>query len=211
MEGLMSKFFPSRQKVPTKRGKKTQGEDPAAGAASKLQEFHHLARDVLKRAVTYDESGRKPLALQHYRKARQLVQEALGIDVHPNAAAAVGGIEKELLSWNASCADRIGQLEQEVLSTTTTTTTSSSSSSSSKMNNNMNNNRRQPFLARKGAYKPATKGVVSQMDCRPARAAGGAATTSKGKAAKQNDNLKAMIENEILDSSPGVSWNDIAG
>ena len=131
MEGLMSKFFPSRQKVPTKRGKKTQGEDPAAGAASKLQEFHHLARDVLKRAVTYDESGRKPLALQHYRKARQLVQEALGIDVHPNAAAAVGGIEKELLSWNASCADRIGQLEQEVLSTTTTTTTSSSSSSSS--------------------------------------------------------------------------------
>ena len=65
----------------------------------------------------------------------------------------------------------------------------------------------------KGGQKQKPGAMAKSRAARPnsvSAAMGG--TPAKGSAAKKKgDDLREMIEREILDSSPGVSWDDVSG
>ena len=156
-------------------------------AVERLRNFHRLAKDVVERGVQYDEVGQRKEAEAHYRKAIELIRDSLAINVeetgNDQTDRQVKLLEKELLSWHTSCVDRVRSLEPS-------------------------RRRKQQTLTRKGTdhASMAKRGSAS------AGAAGGAKGSSKSsKSKKAEDELRSMIESEIVDSSPGVAWSDVTG
>jgi spastin len=153
-------------------------------ALQRLRDFHKLAKDTTTRAVEYDEKGRgsEKAALTHYLQALELIRDSLTIHLGKTGDASI----------DAS----VQSMEQELCQWHTSCVgrvkhLESTLKSGSRYNVNTNT--------------PTKKKVVSR--------GGGAAAASKGSSRnnKAKDELKAMIENEIVDASPGVSWGDISG
>jgi len=135
------------------------------------------------RAVTYEENYAYKNAKAHYHKAMEIITEALGIDLSSNRTQASDERRLEdLAKWHKSCVERVRHLEGR-------------------------------GGRGKGGQKQKPGAMAKSRAARPnsvSAAMGG--TPAKGSAAKKKgDDLREMIEREILDSSPGVSWDDVSG
>ena len=161
----------------------TSSRSQALSGQRRLQEYHRLAKDLVTRAVTYEENYAYKNAKAHYHKAMEIITEALGIDLSSNRTQASDERRLEdLAKWHKSCVERVRHLEGR-------------------------------GGRGKGGQKQKPGAMAKSRAARPnsvSAATGG--TPAKGSAAKKKgDDLREMIEREILDSSPGVSWDDVSG
>ncbi|QDZ23925.1 spastin [Chloropicon primus] len=146
----------------------------------RLSEYHALAKDCVSRAVTYEENRALASALSHYKKAVELISEALTLQV-PKQAQKGAKQTEELLRWHTSCIDRVKHLDGRARGKTQGRGARRAQGGAS-------------TAGRSAPPQPQDRGTSR------ARAKGG-----------KKDELREMIESEILDASPGVGWKDIAG
>ena len=136
----------------------------------------------MTRAVAYEENYAFKNAKAHYHKAMEIITEALGIDLS--------------LSNRTQASDE-RRLEDLA-----------------KWHKSCVERLRHLEQRGKGGQKQKPGAMAKSRAARPnsVSAATTGGTPAKGSAAKKKgDDLREMIEREILDSSPGVSWDDVSG
>ena len=149
----------------------------------KLRDYHALVRDCLTRAATADERGSAADAVRLYGVGLSAATEALSLALPTGAGGAAAQQQRaELTSWQAHARDRVRVLEARAGGAGTSAGASRGRSA--------------PPQPRSAAASPAP----------PLRAAA-SAPPPDGEAAK----LRALLETEVLDTSPGVRWADVAG
>ena len=188
--GLLS-FFKGKgdgQAASREAGAAERASVPSAAPApdkllDKFRDYHALVRDCLTRAATADERSSAADAVRLYGVGLSAATDALALALPVSAAQQQ---RAELMSWQAHARDRVRVLEARAAGTSAGASRGRSA---------------QP-KARSAAASPAA----------PQRAAASAAASAPppppdGEAAK----LRALLETEVLDSSPGVRWADVAG
>ncbi|KAF5826333.1 hypothetical protein DUNSADRAFT_3519 [Dunaliella salina] len=199
------------------RGGQTGAEHPAhtLSPAAKLQGFYEIAKEALERAYTCDCQGDSQKALRSYDIALEAIDEALllpviGSGLGPRADN-VSSQKHDLATWQQSAKARVKYLRglgsvpqggappQPVKPVANTSI----------------------LIPRPLANKAGT-GVVQnarmgaqitdqqQMQELPKGAKGSRGAASRA-ASSEEQKYRDVISNEILDASPGVSWDSIAG
>ena len=186
------------------------GGAPAAQAAAKpgqaakeatVEEFHELARDFTTRGLEYDERGMVQEALNHYRQGLEVLEEGLSLGRERGSA---GTHMREMATWQRRSRERAASLEARMASAAAPAAD------------------RGPGPAqRRGSRDRGRLGAAPPRPRAPARPqpAAGAAPVRRdpelrrgGRAKDDSDRkLRQMIEEEIVDTSPGVAWDDVAG
>lgn len=175
---------------------------------TKLRGFHDLARECISKAIEADERGSLSEALPYYRTALEIIRDGLSVKIISRQNAEVEKQQQEMMRWRSSVQERLAALSKKGLSgsprSTQTPPLSRSPSgvfsfkdNSSESNEGDSNRRTTPKLSKPRI--PSTGREENRKDKK--------AESVKGVDSK----IVQMIEDDIVDRSPGVKWDDIAG
>ena len=165
-------------------------------SVEKAMGYRNLAKDCIERGVTCEEHARVVEALRYYRQAAAVIAEGLSVTV---AASSTHPVFAELTKWKVEMDGRTRALERTT-TTSTSTTTSTTAGLMPKSSSAPCRTQNQHVVASRNSSFPHPPPPPSSSS----KAAG-------NKERDESDKIRAMIENEILDGSPGVRWDDIAG
>jgi spastin len=146
--------------------------------------------------VEQDEAGVAAEAARYYRTSLEVIAEGLAL---PSGAGAADGAaeaqRRELANWQAQARDRLRALEAGASSSRRSDTQPARTSGSGAA-----------AAARARSSEPALargRGAAAVPPRPPAAAAAAASADA--------DKLRAAVETDIIDRSPGVAWADVSG
>mmetsp|Transcript_19128 Transcript_19128/g.53540 ORF Transcript_19128/g.53540 Transcript_19128/m.53540 type:complete len:471 (+) Transcript_19128:160-1572(+) len=192
---------------------KTGAEQPAhtLSPAVKLRGFYEIAKEALERAYSCDCQGDVQKALRSYDIALQAIEEALLLPVLGNGlgprADNVSSQKHDLAIWQQSAKARVkylrnlGSVSQRGAPPPPVKPVANTSILIS---------RPPASKADRGVVQHARMGAGQlQMQEPPKGAMGNWGATNRA-ASSEEQKYRDLISNEILDASPGVSWDSIA-
>ncbi|CAM8959769.1 unnamed protein product [Rhodiola kirilowii] len=167
--------------------------------AFKLKGYFDLAKEEIDKAVKAEEWGLIDDAILHYKRAHKILVEAGSTPVpsHINSSESqkVKAYSEKISKWQDQVTDRLKVLSKRSGLSPTAAITSSSSSSK--------------------ANKKAVQGTTIPRRNAPAVGKRSAdivnAKISQQSGSQYDDKLIEMINAVILDKSPSVKWDDVAG
>ncbi|KAG6543240.1 hypothetical protein Mapa_015491 [Marchantia paleacea] len=177
-------------------------------AVQKLRGYFTLAKEEIDKGVRSEEWGLNADALAHYKNANRILIEGMGADVNVDPESKLYGSIKtyreKMRKWQDKVLERLRVLDHRSGSSVAGGTSHSQKPISVPK-------ARAPPLARSNPGTP-----VSPANIRPPSRS--RPQPNPASASVQPLNLKGVdpklieaIENEVLDRSPAVKWNDIAG
>lgn len=204
--------------------------DPAPSSRSakarpekKVRAFFDLAKLEIDKAFKAEESGVSQQAAQHYRSALRILSEGLFTPACSSHVNAVNVYREKMLKWQSSCTERLEVLEHQ--SDLRSNVGSSSQRFSSSTQNRRTAARSTSTSSPKASTSPtAKKSHMAQpkrgstLSQRPGFSGSGYIAdrrdSSRSRAAVPkgiDSKLVDIIENEIVDRSPDVAWDYVAG
>jgi spastin len=161
--------------------------------------------------VEQDEAGVAAEAVRYYRTSLEIIAEGLALPPPPSGGGADATAEaqhREMANWQAQALDRLRALEESA----------GVSSSSSRRSDT------QPAApartsggggvgARARSSEPVLvrgRGGAAAVPPRPPPPAAAAAAAAAA-ASSDDGKLRAAVESDVIDRSPGVSWADVSG
>lgn len=207
----MFSWLSSKSSKKEGKGKGTDAYNTEALEANRLKRlngYHSLARDTVSRAVTYEETGKANEAVAHYKQALRVITEAFSMGKVDGEEAEKK--ENELASWHQRSSDRIKQIEGRARSRS-----AGASPFKPVLPSTRGPSRQRSSPALRSAGAPTTSATARSRapprSPEPAQPPPVPGPRQVGAKSKAKDDLRSMIQAEILDSSPGVGWDDIAG
>jgi spastin len=163
--------------------------------------FHALAKDCLLRAVTAQEAHDDAAAVRYYCTGVDIVAEglALALPSGSDTDAVAARQRQEMASWQAQARDQLRALQGAGASSTGRASSTTAAAGS--------DGRSAVALRGRSSSAGGRARAASPLPLPGAASAPGAAAAPLSEDAK----LRAAIEADILDSSPGVRWADVAG
>lgn len=190
----------------------------------KVKGFFDLAKVEIDKAIKAEESGISQDALEHYRKAQRILAEGLST-ADPNSHLDGTHMYREkMLKWQSRCSERVQFLEHQ------SEVRSNVGSSTQRLPANTRNRKsvvrgtcaptspKTSTLpsAKKFAAAPPKRGSTSGQ--RPGLPGSVSKTDQSDTSRSQvvvpkgiDSKLVDIIENEIVDRSPAVAWDSVAG
>ncbi|WOL05244.1 spastin [Canna indica] len=175
----------------------------AERVALKLKGYFELAKEEIDKAVRAEEWGLADDAIAHYRNAQRVMLEAKAARV-PDALSSreqvqVNAYRQKISKWQDQVAERLQVLIQR---TGPSTKTSQSNTSSKPISTTVSN------------VKKNTKNLPSfrsshQMNANQKNISGSSKPVQESR--NHDSQLVEMINTVIVDRSPAVKWNDVAG
>ncbi|XP_026380246.1 spastin-like [Papaver somniferum] len=170
--------------------------------AYKLKSYFELGQEEIAKAVKAEESGLIDDAITHYKNAHRILLEAK--DTRPPSYISSSEQEKvktyyqKISKWQGQVSERLQVLSRRTASSTPSTSRTFVSSSSP-ISGTRRNVTRAPLVS--GRNNVAVRNQTdSTIGSKPARESG-----------NYDSKLVEMIESAIVDKSPSVKWEDVAG
>eukprot|EP00850_Spirogloea_muscicola_P010000 SM000057S18430 [mRNA] locus=s57:528624:533983:- [translate_table: standard] len=208
-------------------------QPPDEKLASKFDGFYGLTEECLSKAVSLEERGRVPEAVAYYRKGVEIISEALNVGGDlTRYGETVAKRQQELLKWQQDVDDRLLVLERAGSSSLAGPRVERSplrtpprggpevhaSSFRAQSETRLGPIARAPtkgaapFLhtAQRAAQR-ANGGSFTPSHDAPVTLERGDLRRNLGLIRGVDLKLAETIENEIVDRSPGIRWDDIAG
>ncbi|GFP82291.1 fidgetin-like protein 1 [Phtheirospermum japonicum] len=175
--------------------------------AYKLKGYFELAKEEIAKAVRTEEWGLPDDAVSHYQNARRILGEAISTPVPSYISSSelekVKSYRQKISKWQGQVAERLQTLSRrtggssEIKSTSPKSQTGAVSSKTS--------HPRKVVVPKSSGHGRGTPILTSQANNakaqRPVQASGSG----------YDDKLVEMINSVIIDQSPSVKWEDIAG
>ncbi|KAG6475499.1 spastin-like [Zingiber officinale] len=164
----------------------------AERVALKLKGYFDLAKEEIDMAVRAEEWGLADDAIAHYRNAQRVMLEAKAVRVPDvlslREKSQANTYRQKISKWQQQVADRLQVLSLRTAEPSTKPYPSTSSS--------------RPTMSRVPTARKATKILPSQKN---------GIENSKPVSKNQDSRLVEMINTAIVDRSPAVKWDDVAG
>ncbi|KAL3616583.1 hypothetical protein CASFOL_039973 [Castilleja foliolosa] len=175
--------------------------------AYKLKGYFELAKEEIAKAVRTEEWGLPDDAISHYQNAQRILSEAISTPVPSYISSSelekVKSYRQKISKWQGQVAERLQTLSRrtgessEIKSASPKSQTGAVSSKTS--------HPRKMALPQSSSHSRGTPILTSQANNakaqRPVQASGSG----------NDDKLVEMIKSVIIDQSPSVKWEDIAG
>ncbi|KAL0862274.1 hypothetical protein Bca101_041392 [Brassica carinata] len=172
--------------------------------AYKLKGYFDLAKEEIAKGVRAEEWGLREDALLHYRNAQRIMSEAISTPspsyISSNEKEKVRSYREKISKWQSQVSERLQALGKRAgvgMSENKRTVPSPSSASVSSTVSNRRVSSQKTSLPRGGVGM--------------ARSPRDATTTNPKPVNGFDDKLEEMINTTIVDRSPSVKWDDVAG
>lgn len=175
----------------------------------KFNGFHQLAKECISKAVKAEERGRGGEALPYYDKALEIIADGLAIPLDEQGE----GVQKRvrnLLKWHDDVRDRVGALERRGVTRERVSRQGSYERSTSAQSAAVAKPQRAQARAPAGVSAARQSGSHGNSPAVGSTDESGQVASPRG-AKRLDPKMAELIENEIVDRSPGVKWGDIAG
>ncbi|KAF8058342.1 spast [Scenedesmus sp. PABB004] len=201
--------------------------------AEKLRGYYDLAKEAGGRAIEADEQGRAGDALRLYSTALEIIAEGLALQVQSSGLSAkadnVASWRSQLAAWQGSMRDRVAQLSaargaaaappdaRRIMAPPRilpdAAALAAMAAPPAPQPSLVIVPRGQAGAGGRGAQQARGRGAAPAGAGGAAGAAAAAAGALAARAAlsKEDEKLRALVSAEILDASPSVSFDDIAG
>ncbi|XP_042511852.1 spastin [Macadamia integrifolia] len=171
--------------------------------AYKLKGYFDLAKEEIAKAVRAEEWGLVDDAILHYKNAQRILLEANSTRapsyISPREREKVNSYHQKISKWQGQVSDRLQVLDRRAVGVTANKATSMPTGSSAASSTRKDVLKKPSFSSRNNSVvNNQTNNVGSSKPIQELR---------KGDDAK----LVEMINTAIVDRSPSVKWEDIAG
>ncbi|KAL2552955.1 AAA-type ATPase family protein [Forsythia ovata] len=177
--------------------------------AYKLKGYFDLAKEEIAKAVRAEEWGLADDAVSHYQNAQRILTEAISTPVPSYVTSSelekVKSYRQKISKWQGQVADRLQTLSRRMQSGGTSRIKSTSPKACTSAVSSTT------FQARKGAVQ---KSIGQIRESSASRGPANNAMSSKSRpesGSGYDTKLVEMINSVIVDRSPSVKWEDIAG
>ncbi|KAL5796329.1 hypothetical protein ACOSQ2_001149 [Xanthoceras sorbifolium] len=174
-------------------------------AAYKLKGYFDLAKEEIAKAVRAEEWGLVDDAIVHYKNAQRILNEACSTPVpsyiNSSEQVKVKSYRQKISKWQGQVSERLQALNQRTGGTSTSKSTSPRAQTAAVLlPSNSRKSMSQPQLSNRNnaVARNQTDKVVSS---KPMQESGHGC----------DPKLVEMIETAIVDRSPSVKWEDVAG
>ncbi|KAJ0258617.1 AAA-type ATPase family protein [Hirschfeldia incana] len=172
--------------------------------AYKLKGYFDLAKEEIAKGVRAEEWGLREDALLHYRNAQRIMSEATSTPspsyISSNEKEKVRSYKEKISKWQSQVSERLQALGQRSgvgMSENKRTVPSPSSASVSTTASNRRVSTQKTSLPRGGVGTARSPRDATSTNPKPANG--------------YDDKLEEMINTTIVDRSPSVKWDDVAG
>ncbi|CAN6443134.1 unnamed protein product [Victoria cruziana] len=159
---------------------------PNERVANKLKGYFDLAKEEIDKAVRAEEWGLADDAVVHYNNARSILSEAKSARassfVSYSEQEKVNSYYQKILKWEGQVLDRLQVLRQR-------------------------SGLKRPVYAASSAAPPKSVNATRSSNMIPT----GRSQFNQEKIGSYDAKLVEMINSAIIDSSPGIKWDDVAG
>lgn len=193
---------------------KRPAEKQPLAPAEKLKGFRDLAKEAVERAYAADKAGDASRAIALYRTGLQIIEEGLKLNVPSSGlgfkADNASAWKLDLVTWQESVTDRVRALESKTATTSNVPAPLRRSFSGPLSRLPVTHASQQTSTSRslgRAATKDATLTPKRSASVSAAAVAPAEGPPIPPELAKYVD----MIAAEVLDTSPGVQWDDVAG
>ncbi|XP_043716893.1 spastin [Telopea speciosissima] len=194
--------YPAKDRNRTMEG----GSEPSVSnerIAYKLKGYFDLAKEEIAKAVRAEEWGLVDDAILHYKNAQRILLEASSTRapsyISSSEQEKVKSYHQKISKWQGQVSDRLQVLDRRAVSMATNKATSLPTGSSTASSTRKDVLKKPSFSSRNNSVmKNQTNNVGSS---KPIQELGGA----------YDAKLVQMINTAIVDRSPSVKWEDIAG
>ncbi|XP_013633576.1 PREDICTED: LOW QUALITY PROTEIN: spastin [Brassica oleracea var. oleracea] len=177
--------------------------------AYKLKGYFDLAKEEIAKGVRAEEWGLHNDALLHYRNAQRIMNEATSTPspsyISSNEKEKVRSYREKISKWQSQVSERLQALGKRagvgVSENKRTVPSSPSSASASSTASNRRVSTQRTSLPRGGVGKARSPRDATTTNPKPAKESGNG----------YDDKLEEMINTTIVDRSPSVKWDDVAG
>ncbi|CAN6831230.1 unnamed protein product [Brassica oleracea] len=176
--------------------------------AYKLKGYFDLAKEEIAKGVRAEEWGLREDALLHYRNAQRIMNEATSTPspsyISSNEKEKVRSYREKISKWQSQVSERLQALGKRAgagMSENKRTVPSPSSASVSTTASTRRVSTQKTSLPRGGVGKAKSPRDATTTNPKPAKESGNG----------YDDKLEEMINTTIVDRSPSVKWDDVAG
>nr|VDD04957.1 unnamed protein product [Brassica oleracea] len=176
--------------------------------AYKLKGYFDLAKEEIAKGVRAEEWGLHNDALLHYRNAQRIMNEATSTPspsyISSNEKEKVRSYREKISKWQSQVSERLQALGKRAgvgVSENKRTVPSPSSASVSSAASNRRVSTQRTSLPRGGVGMARSPRDATTTNPKPAKESGNG----------YDDKLEEMINTTIVDRSPSVKWDDVAG
>ncbi|CAN6443133.1 unnamed protein product [Victoria cruziana] len=185
---------------------------PNERVANKLKGYFDLAKEEIDKAVRAEEWGLADDAVVHYNNARSILSEAKSARassfVSYSEQEKVNSYYQKILKWEGQVLDRLQVLRQRSVHGDSLVDKNASGYTSPRTKSiPSNTGLKRPVYAASSAAPPKSVNATRSSNMIPT----GRSQFNQEKIGSYDAKLVEMINSAIIDSSPGIKWDDVAG
>ncbi|RID61355.1 hypothetical protein BRARA_E00511 [Brassica rapa] len=173
--------------------------------AYKLKGYFDLAKEEIAKGVRAEEWGLRDDALLHYRNAQRIMSEATSTPspsyISSNEKEKVRSYREKISKWQSQVSERLQALGKRAGVGMSENKRTVPSPSSASVSSNRRVSSQKTSLPRGGVGKARSPRDATTTNPKPAKESGSG----------YDDKLEEMINTTIVDRSPSVKWDDVAG
>ncbi|CAG7874024.1 unnamed protein product [Brassica rapa] len=173
--------------------------------AYKLKGYFDLAKEEIAKGVRAEEWGLHDDALLHYRNAQRIMSEATSTPspsyISSNEKEKVRSYREKISKWQSQVSERLQALGKRAGVGMSENKRTVPSPSSASVSSNRRVSSQKTSLPRGGVGKARSPRDATTTNPKPAKESGSG----------YDDKLEEMINTTIVDRSPSVKWDDVAG
>ncbi|CAN7103453.1 unnamed protein product [Brassica rapa subsp. narinosa] len=173
--------------------------------AYKLKGYFDLAKEEIAKGVRAEEWGLRDDALLHYRNAQRIMSEATSTPspsyISSNEKEKVRSYREKISKWQSQVSERLQALGKRAGVGMSENKRTVPSPSSASVSSNRRVSTQKTSLPRGGVGMARSTRDATTTNPKPAKESG----------IGYDDKLEEMINTTIVDRSPSVKWDDVAG